>query len=51
MKKTFLAFNIQKKGSSIVTSTFQKSMNLYLYTPLSSHPSSCFKGLIASKQQ
>lgn len=46
----FLDLNVQLKGSSILTSTFQKTMNLYLYIPLlSAHPPSCFKGLIASE--
>lgn len=43
----FLDLNVQIKGRSILTSTFQKTMNLYLYIPpLSAHPRSCFKGLI-----
>jgi len=43
----FLDLNISLKGSSIYTSTFQKPLNLYFYTPpLSAHPPSCFKGLI-----
>jgi len=51
-KTVFLDFNIQLKGSSILTSTYQKTMNLYLYTPpLSAHPPSCFKGLIAGELQ
>jgi len=43
----FLDLNIKKQGTNIAFKTFQKSINLYLYTPpLSTHPSSCFKGLI-----
>jgi hypothetical protein len=43
----FLDLNISITGSSIHTSTFQKPLNLYLYIPpLSSHPPSCFQGLI-----
>ena len=45
---TFLDLNISIENNSITTSTFQKMMNLYLYIPpLSSHPPSCLKGLIA----
>jgi len=47
---TFLDLNIKLQGSSIITSTYQKSMNLYLYIPpLSAHPPSCFKGLITGE--
>jgi hypothetical protein len=47
---TFLDLNISIKDNSITTSMFQKMMNLYLYIPpLSSHPPSCFKGLIAGE--
>jgi hypothetical protein len=43
----FLDLNIQLENSTIMTETYQKSMNLYLYIPpLSAHPQSCFKGLI-----
>jgi len=52
IKTVFLDLNIQLKRSSILTSTYQKTMNLYLYIPpLSAHPPSCFKGLIAGELQ
>lgn len=35
------------ENGKIITYTFQKSMNHYLYIPpISAHPTSCFKGLI-----
>jgi hypothetical protein len=47
---TFLDLNLQLNGPTIKTSTFQKSMNQYLYIPpLSSHPPSCLKGLISGE--
>jgi hypothetical protein len=47
---TFLDLNISIENNSITTSTFQKTMNRYLYIPpLSSHPPSCLKGLIAGE--
>jgi hypothetical protein len=46
----FLDLNINIQGHSIVTETYQKAMNLYLYIPPSSaHPPSCLKGLIAGE--
>jgi hypothetical protein len=43
----FLDLNVTLKNSKIVTSTYQKPLNLYLYLPPSSaHPASCLKGLI-----
>jgi hypothetical protein len=46
-KTNFLDLTIQLQGNKIITSTYQKELNLYLYIPpLSAHPSSCFKGLI-----
>jgi len=46
----FLDLNIRIQNNKIITSTYQKKMNLYLYIPhLSAHPPSCFKGLIAGK--
>jgi len=46
----FLDLNLQISGTTIKTSTFQKSMNLYLYIPpRSSHPPSCLKGLISGE--
>jgi len=48
----FLDLNIEIKGSRKQTKTFQKSMNLYLYIPpLSAHPHSCFKGLVAGEMR
>jgi len=50
LKTTFLDLNFQLNGSTVITSTFQKLMNLYLYIPPnSSHPPSCLKRLIAHK--
>jgi hypothetical protein len=47
---TFLDLNISIQQSKILTSTYQKDVNLYLYIPSSSsHPPSCFKGLLASE--
>jgi len=47
---TFLDLNIHIQDSKICTSTYQKDMNLYLYIPPnSSHPPSCFKGLISGE--
>jgi hypothetical protein len=47
---TFLDLNISISHSKIHTSTFQKEMNLYLYIPpSSSHPPSCFKGLLTGE--
>jgi hypothetical protein len=43
----FLDLKISVQNQKIITSTYQKEMNLYLYIPpLSAHPNSCFKGLI-----
>jgi hypothetical protein len=43
----FLDLTLTIENGKIVTRTFQKSMNLYLYIPpISAHPTSCFKGLI-----
>jgi hypothetical protein len=52
-KKThFLDLNITIEKSSIVFSTYQKPLNLYLYIPPSSaHPTSCLKGLIKGELQ
>jgi hypothetical protein len=47
---TFLDLNIKIIDSKIVTATFQKPLNLYLYLPPNSaHPPSCFKGLITGE--
>jgi len=44
----FLDLNIKILQSKIHTSTFQKSLSLYLYIPpKSAHPPSCLKGLIS----
>jgi hypothetical protein len=46
-KADFLDLTISIEKGKILTPTFQKSMNLYLYIPpTSAHPTSCFKGLI-----
>lgn len=43
----FLDLNIKIKGSRIITSTYQKPMNLYLYLPAASaHPRGMIKGVI-----
>jgi hypothetical protein len=43
----FLDLKISVQNQKIITSTYQKEMNLYLYIPpLSAHPNSYFKGLI-----
>jgi len=42
-----LDLNVTLNHSTIITSTYQKPLNLYLYLPpRSAHPSSCLKGLI-----
>ena len=47
---TFLDLRLTIQRNKIVTSTFQKPMNLYLYIPpLSAHPKSCFKGFITGE--
>jgi hypothetical protein len=49
---TFLDLNMSIKNSKIITSTFQKDLNLYLYIPpCSAHPPSCLKGLIFGELQ
>jgi len=46
----FLDLNISIHQSAIQTSTYQKSLNLYLYIPpRSAHPPSCLKGLISGE--
>ena len=43
----FLDLTLTITNGKIISRTFQKSMNLYLYIPpVSAHPTSCFKGLI-----
>ena len=43
----FLNLTLSIKGNKIVTRTYQKKMNLYLYIPpASAHPTGCIKGTI-----
>lgn len=47
---TFLDLRITIKNRQIVTTTYQKPLNLYLDVPtLSTHPPSCFKGLVTGE--
>jgi len=49
---TFLDLHLQLSGTTIITSTHQKDLNLYLYIPpRSAHPPSCLKGLIAGEMR
>jgi len=46
----FLDLNLKLEDGMIQTSTYQKSLNLYLYIPPNSaHPPSCLKGLISGE--
>jgi hypothetical protein len=46
LKTTFLDLNLSIQNSRIVTTTFQKDLNLYLYIPpTSAHTPGCLKGL------
>jgi hypothetical protein len=46
----FLDLDISIQNSSILTKTFQKPTNLYLYIPSNlAHPPSCLKGLISGE--
>ena len=46
-KVSFLDLNISIEDDQFVTTTFQKDLNLYLYTPFrSAHPPHCLSGLI-----
>jgi hypothetical protein len=50
IKTNFLDLSIRIRNNTITTSTFQKTMNLFLYIPaLSAHPPSCLKGLITGE--
>lgn len=47
---TFLDLKLSIQQGLLITSTYQKPMNLYLYIPpMSAHPPSCFKGLITGE--
>jgi hypothetical protein len=49
-KTNFLDLTLQISDSKIVTETYQKDMNLYLYIPAASaHPPSCLKGPITGE--
>ncbi len=46
----FLDLNLRIQQSKILTNTYQKPLNLYLYIPpRSAHPPSCLKGLISGE--
>jgi len=52
LNTNFLDLTLSISESKILTKTFQKSMNLYLYIPASSaHPPSCLKGLIMGEMR
>ena len=44
----FIDINLSIKNGRIVSKTYQKDMNLHLYIPTASDPSSCTKGTIFS---
>ena len=47
---TFLDLKLSIQQGLLITSTYQKPMNLYLYIPpMSAHPPSCFKGFITGE--
>jgi hypothetical protein len=50
LSTTFMDLCITIKDDRIITTTYQKPLNLYLYIPpLSAHPPSCFKGLVTGE--
>jgi hypothetical protein len=52
LNTNFLDLTLSISESKILTKTFQKDMNLYLYIPASSaHPPSCLKGLIMGEMR
>jgi len=47
---TFLDLTLSIVNGKIISKTYQKPLNLYLYIPpLSAHPPGCFKGLISGE--
>jgi hypothetical protein len=49
-KTVFLDLELELQNSTVITKTFQKKMNLYLYIPpMSAHPPSCLKGLVTGE--
>jgi len=52
LNTNFLDLTLSISESNILTKTFQKDMNLYLYIPAgSAHPPSCLKGLIMGEMR
>jgi len=52
LSTNFLDLTLTISESKVITKTFQKDMNLYLYIPASSaHPPSCLKGLITGEMR
>jgi hypothetical protein len=52
LSTNFLDLTLTISESKVITKTFQKDLNLYLYFPASSaHPPSCLKGLITGEMR